>query len=367
MSDRFFKNKTKVVIVCLAALGACSLIAIYGAIGFLVVKSIKPLTDPEVHTPSAASRAIVRNSLPLSEKWRATTFNPFQYPPMKAIDNLLLVEGRDDDAFSKSYYYLSAFDAQTGALKWKIGDLLGSFDVLNADREWVYLGYAAIVIAYDLDDGKELWRSEPLATRDTIDQIDIQNGSIIVYTDEHEKEQVIWVLDARSGEIKETRRYSYRKLFCGSSTHDYWIGDGMVWAGRKGDQDPLDATVVKDVPIGPCYVTSEGFVIIRSDPYDARLYAISEESGQVAWTYSDVIISNVVQSGKILYAIRKDGSLVGIDIQSGREIGRIEFSQAQDVVSQLSEPYVLSADDNQLHAYWGDSQELITFEVQGLR
>ena len=88
------------------------------------------------------------------------------------------------------------------------------------------------------------------------------------------------------------------------------------------------------------------------------LFAADVVTGEVLWRYPKKCQSYAVVMGDIVYVIREDGILVGIDQKTGNEVGTLEFSPASKSDEVLT---YLAADGKRLFAYFGDSQELIAF------
>ena len=59
----------------------------------------------------------------------------------------------------------------------------------------------------------------------------------------------------------------------------------------------------------------------------------------------------------VVYALRSDAALVGLDLGSGREVGLVQFEPASTDRSEFA--YWLAASEGRLFLSFGDSHELI--------
>jgi outer membrane protein assembly factor BamB len=91
------------------------------------------------------------------------------------------------------------------------------------------------------------------------------------------------------------------------------------------------------------------------------LFAADIVTGEVLWRYPKKCYLNSAVMGGIVYAVREDGILVGINQKTGNEVGTIEFSPVGKSDSAIP-TYWVATDGKQLFAYFGDSQELIAFQ-----
>ena len=361
--------KKFILFTCLSGVGVCWLVTSLLIAGFLLVALTysEDFIYNQSVTPIVTSRIIVGNSLPVFEKWRLKKLIPStDLPQMHAISNHLVVEGRSNGLLKST---VQVFNTQNGGLEWEISDLPMIY-IIVTDPDRVYLAIQYQLRAYDLNSGILSWESEQIPTN-KIYHMDIENGKVILYSVEDKwgsREQVVRVVDAKNGKILETKRFQVQddlRLLCDSPTNNYWIGSEIIQAERKSDNKVVWQARVKSPGVG-CLPTLQGLVIGISGYGFTNIYAVDALSGYIVWIYSEKIISNVTQVGEILYAIRDDGDLVGIDLYSGKEIGSVIFSQKRNPDGGISEAYVISSYDNSLYAYWGDSQEIIAFGVQEL-
>jgi outer membrane protein assembly factor BamB len=301
-------------------------------------------------------------TLPLSEEWRTQIYIPFTQPPqMASADQHLIVTSRSDDLLISK---LLVYDTFSGKLEWEI-DQLPIVDILVADRQKVYVGVQNRIRAYDLNQGNEIWRSEQLPTS-KIYRMEINDGSLMAYYVEdkiNSREQVIQPLDTEKGTLKDSLRTQIppnTKLLCNDANSEFWVGNNMIWA-RDSDGHVLWESEIES-PIY-CESTPDNQLIVQSGQGNSRIYTIDSLSGQVIWKYLPTVISNIGYKGNVIFAIREDGNLVGIGADSGQEVGVVKFSQPRLADRSISEAYILSIDEDELYAYWGDSQEVIAFKL----
>ena len=93
----------------------------------------------------------------------------------------------------------------------------------------------------------------------------------------------------------------------------------------------------------------------------AGLHAIDTTDGSLQWyALEDNLVSNFAIIDQTVYVIRGDGDIVGLALDTGQEVGAIEFDTDQTDPNRNA--YLLSASDHKLFVYYGDSRELIAFQ-----
>jgi len=260
---------------------------------------------------------------------------------------------------------LQAFDADTGILVWKIDDLPG-INEISADDSSLYVAAQDHIQAYDLDDGSASWESETIPSK-RIYAMEAENSALLVYSVEASfgyEEQVVRLIDPMNGAIDERLRIevsSGRKLLCEDKEREFWLDTNRLLAYRKSDDDVLWQVTIEDpvncIPVGPM-----GLAVLSERGW-STIHLINRISGEIEWISSQIIISNIAYSEGTIYAIQEDGSLIGVDFNTGKEIGKIMLALPRNVGDTMSETYQVSMYKSKLFAYWGDSQDLIAFDI----
>jgi outer membrane protein assembly factor BamB len=143
---------------------------------------------------------------------------------------------------------------------------------------------------------------------------------------------------------------------------DIWADNEEIWA-VDWQTDELVWRLETHGPIGPqAVVSSETLFVTSGLPF--QLTAVDLRSGRTLWSYPERIYSNVVSSGRTVYALRGDGRLVALDASSGETIGAVELDPALATGEGRMPTYWLAACDSSLYLYIGESSELIALRLR---
>ncbi len=338
---------------------------------FLLFKYALSQAD-SVPTPTAP-RSIVSATLPLRELWRshgillrgALGFGP---PHLSTAEGIVFFVNHSR-GWSRAR--LQALDASTGQLLWQAGTDDGNDDNLSyeqsmaANRGRLFIAVDWNIRAYDLSNGRLLWRTPGSLPGHTGYDIYPVGDKLTVYSTgyimgKRTDTDVFSVYNPATGELLER-------------TEGEETGEGpLLWrtaqmnyrddCRRLSAVDRASGNVIWQVAIKACIdfwpeaVDAEMFFTSR----DGELFALDITTGSVLWRYPKTCYSNSAVMGGIVYAIRADGILVGINPKTGSEVGTIEFSPGSDGDGGVP-TYWVAADGKRLFAYFGDSQELIAF------
>jgi len=111
--------------------------------------------------------------------------------------------------------------------------------------------------------------------------------------------------------------------------------------------------------IWPTFVNENDFLVEFGGPL-CWIWKIDSQTGSDYWRSSPDIVSNYTVFGDKVYALRQDGYLLSMDLESGELLGYMTFDYGfSDFVGQR--PFWLIASAPYLFIYFGDSQELIAF------
>ena len=100
------------------------------------------------------------------------------------------------------------------------------------------------------------------------------------------------------------------------------------------------------------------------------LVGVDVKSGNIKWEISDKYrFLDVAGLDNVAYAFRYDASIVGLDPETGEEVGVIEMipNRTGEDDGGFATYYGITTSDKYAAVYYGNSQELIVFEkVTGL-
>ena len=313
-------------------------------------------------TPTA-SRSVVSLSLPLHEVWRSrgillvVGFGP---PLLSATEGTVFFVNHAQRGLQAR---LQVLDALTGQLRWQTDDDVSYEHSLAASQGRLFIAVDWNIRAFDLANGKLLWRTPgtlpghtgyylyPVGDKLTVySTMDTQSKSLDVFsaystaTGELLEQAKIETTEARL--LWRTAQVDYRDDCRHMSAVDRASGDVMWQIADRNCVSfwPDSADSVK------VFSTATG-----------DLFAADIVTGEVLWRYPKKCYLNSVVMGGIIYAIRADGILVGINQKTGSEVGTIEFSPVGKSDSAIP-TYWVASDGKRLFAYFGDSQELIAFQ-----
>jgi outer membrane protein assembly factor BamB len=311
-------------------------------------------------TPSPqplASRQLAENTLRLREYWRISSIrlpnSPYDSPVLLATSGRVVCVSYE----SKSFSYvtrLRMYDAASGKLVWEVQLRQGGI-FLAIDNERIYVLAHFDIQAYSLNDSQLLWKAQ-----------EMPGHAVYFLHSDGEKLYVrdltnwkVYYLDARTGE-----QLGSDSLLTGSKfallaqlpQFDLHTSSRALQAVDKATQQVLwttDIDKLEPVMRLPVLVDNILLVGIRE-----QVLAIDAQTGQVKWRNKDTpFASNFVVMNGYLYALDEKARLLQLDVKTGQEKGRIQFTPARTSVSDKR--YWIAADGQMLFVSFEDSQELI--------
>jgi outer membrane protein assembly factor BamB len=335
---------------------------------------LSPLTTVTA-TPRGPIKSVGVNNLSLQELWRWSGIIGGQDSPPKVFikENFVILASWVGDGSR-----VMVFEIKTGDLIW----VRDSFSVesLNVDSERVYVGELRCVQAYDLKTGKELWTGAQQSIH--------KHGSLFVYP----KEEILEVYDLDLSDDPRNKRLYILNSQTGETLNIieqpniFWRHENVYYttpwirgfkpylsAEREKPGEVLWQLDFEDSPrLWPMLVDNIMYLDAGS------IYALNTETGDIYWrseaAYATNIgnrpqnsrVSRMAYSAGLLYVIRSDAAIVGLDAKTGREIGIVEISPPPiyyDKDGLIRDTYYLiAASDKFVAVYYNDSQELIVFE-----
>lgn len=300
-------------------------------------------------------RELINNTLNLQEYWRhplAFTDGRVDAPLLLAASGRVVWIQYTGDWTR----FIKVIDAVTGNLFWE--KQLEGADLLAIDAKRVYVMALFEVHAYDLNSGDELWRTPRLPDHRVYRLV--VEGEILYAQDT--TQAVIYSFDARTGDRLGTDSVLADEdgfvLVSSSSSFDLYLGPFAVKLQDKTTQKPLWITRVEhlnmEVPwILRCPILSFGDIILIG-----RALALDARTGQIKWDRRDFdIVSNGVVTNDSLYLLDTQARLVRLDVDTGEELGSIQFMPAR--TRSEDNRYWVAADGPIVFVYFGDSREVI--------
>jgi len=314
--------------------------------------------ESESATPTASpAKQIISNSLPLIEKWRwsGLIHNLFG-PPIVAISKDSIVI-----ATPSGKKRVVVFDVHTGNIIWE-GDFISNLRSLHADNKRVYIGEIRYVKAYDLETGQVVWQGA--------EQDSFKRGGLLVYP-EGERLQVydpydgfLYMLDSETGQTFEKTQWSRLFFKRGNIYYSGTCGTGIINCLDAINGQSGETLWSNDFEGGlfrwPIFMDDIMFVNAGG-----QLVAVNTETGEFVWqSTAGNFVTEMALGNELLYAIRDDATIVGINPKTGDQEGVIEIIPEQNIeyTGGYAPYYTIAASDKFVAAYYSNSQELIVFE-----
>lgn len=311
-------------------------------------------------TPAIRSRQITGSDPPVQEIWRVSDalvppksrheFAHLVQAPDKIVGEVYNPLGRDGR--------IIAFNTSTGKPEWSFQTL--DINSIAADQERVYVARAGTPIkAYNLSDGQLIWSGPVLASRRSyflqaqegllfnyftgaIQQIKAQTGELLSESQEEKitNSPVVW--RSQEFDLRHVRQHSSILVKIRRGTNE------VEWYSPVDE----DSHWIREFAL-----LYNNKLVMAAGETDPDIYVVDFETGQRLWKKDERFVSNVaVAKGKV-YALRDDARLLIFDLNSGAELGYIQFTSASTDTS--SKIYWVGADEEgRIFAYFSDSREL---------
>jgi len=329
----------------------------------LADKYIQPPSVP----PQVASRPVIASSLDVSEQWRLPVgFScSLHFPPPFWVASGKAIFYTTEFLTNRNRYWLWAVSLENGEVAWKeqIPERINSYYV-DGGRIFMVIDYK--VSAYALEDGQLLWQTEELGDHQEYYFRPWDPGSPLKLYD-YRPRQVIQI-DPDTGRILSlSPNYP---LLLQYKDFDFIDDidqrhDHVVQVKERNSPNILwERSILWMQKMQPNFVGDD---LIFTDA-DAFYYftRVDLRAGKQVWETPKKYVSNYALAGARLYILDQSGALAALDINSGNEIGRVEFGPPIPQ-NRGHNPFCVAAGEGYVLAYYGDSQELVAFRENDVK
>ncbi len=338
------------------------------AIVLLVPKIFGFLAPQPIFAPG---KQIMTNTLQLRESWRWVSEGRITHQLI--TNEELIILGISGDWADK----IIVLDAQTGQLIWQ-HQFSGNLKSLDADNQRVYAGEIRYVQAYDLYTGQKLWQGAR--------QSKYKKGGLYVYAKEPQLEVYdydlsnspnygnIFILDPQTGETLRTIEQPFL-FFQSENTLYLRVQGGFVAEDKMTEETLWKLSHEWYVQRWPIFVDDIVYLDVRD--VSGSIYAVDIKTGEIRWQSqgikgynpNDTFTAKVAYGAQVIYVMGQNGIIVGLDYQTGQELGRIEVSPPSTYydpdgsIRDFTYDRIV-ASDKFVAVYYDDSRELIVFKRQ---
>ncbi len=264
---------------------------------------------------------------------------------------------------------LTAFDIVTGQIVWQtpLADPGFSSRIGHAYQglERLYLAYSFRVQAFSLHTGEMLWQSPELFTRTShwFCKWDTENPlKLYAMNDLYDNEIISF--DTLTGTIlsrEPSRDYPIcernEQVHFVKTAEALWAVDrltGQILWERLERQPPYNQ-LEEPVFLGEDMLFQVGYPNIE-------ILRVKIQTGQVLWKTEREYVSSMAILGSWVLALRQDGVLVALDIETGEMVGALTFEGKPLEVGTGS--YWVVTNDPYVLLFFSDNQELIVLKKQ---
>lgn len=309
-----------------------------------------------------SSRQITQNSLHLQEIWRKNGIH-LSRTGLTATDAVVVVANYNRNA---RQYRLQGLDVATGDTLWEV--LLPRrvrVDSLIASDDRLYVAITWEIQAYQLSDGQLLWQTPGEPPERSSYRLSWLDENLVNYSSVvRENYRLMSVYNPNTGSLIQQKQIPINPMPLLTTTKIEYKGEwGKLFAFDRDSGQQIWQTPLSGNPQHWPVLIESKLLIATSDNQGsiAGLHAIDTTNGLLQWyALEDDLVSNFAIIDQTVYAIRRNGGIVGLAIDTGQEVGTIEFYTDQTDPNRNA--YLLSASDHKLFVYYGDSRELIAFQ-----
>ena len=307
--------------------------------------------------PLAPAKMVIANDLALTELWRwSQRENPDVWLEKFTVTDEVLILVTREAGLTK----LTAFNAQNERLIWS-HPVSGAIYSLAFDDKQVYVSTTRFVQTYDLETGAEIWKGAR--------QKSGKRGGLVVYNNEGQIEVAdhisgrLYTLNPQTGETLRMIEhpdiaFHQDEIYFSSSC---FSGCALIATNSQQNNTLLwQRRFSKPPRIYPRIV--DGILFVVAD----RIYALDAETGQVVWQTQDDFVTGIAFVAPLIYAIRSDAAIVGLNYRTGQNEGVVSISPNRtyqdDYLFQYDLIFRIATSDEFVVVYYGNSSDLIVFK-----
>lgn len=337
--------------------------------GLLSLAGCRPTEATPTLTPWSP-RVVGTSKLGLVEAWHVQTGPPITLtrpqPNLFVADDKIIVPYNTGNNES----LVTALSLETGQVIWQSHYKTDPFtDIINSatlDTEHVYVVDEFRVYAFDLKTGEILWETQEFAGHtgyhfrpwDPVDPLRLHvdtTGEVILI------DPATGAVMARGQEYEELIQYGSIKFVLtmrALSAVDL-KSDQILWS-RPSEPIPFTA----QMNLWPSFIDDD--VVFLSDHGIYAINRVDLQTGATRWRTESIYVSNFAldDSGK-LYAMRQDGVLVVLDINTGDILDEIRFSGPQ--IDLHTKNYSVVVANSYVVVNFIDTQEIIALKIPSVR
>jgi outer membrane protein assembly factor BamB len=340
------------------------LISLIGLI-LIGVNIIFPSPPSPTPTPLAPKKIFEPSDAFAKELWQKSgEVYAIKDPPMVLAADKIIVGFMFDRK-------ITTFASQTGESLWNVL-FEGSLWSISADKEAVYAATDGID-AYALATGQSIWRNETAKVhRHGGEWLDATPSGLNYYFHQDVTTSKIYnvfqKLDKLTGQIQD-KFVEERDVY-------FWQDEIKYVFDRNQNQlSAIDTTNdqvlwvlnINGYPQRLPIVLEQVMYFITEEPdfksKKRTIYAINLPTGDVRWSIQEQILSNIANGQGSIFAISDKGNILVWDIDTAEPIGEIFATPRIQGDRKYQNHFSVNANDQYLAAYYGDSQQLVVFEL----
>lgn len=324
---------------------------------------------------TTSPRAVIDSSIDVQNLWsmKIRMLN-FRIPETAmVINNDLLILA---DSACKQ---VVAFDLLKGEKVWD-RDIVGysiTNDPIRDNRIYVteISGSDRQLWALRASTGQTIWINNHLKNQRTGLSISIEpNGDIYFYAGATNWSYNIYSLDAATGDIETELEMPERAMLYSEGRFWREFGTGIASFDAGNFQMLWDwntNVTLGAVMIRPNFV--ENYLLVQKGGEVSRLYVLDKSDGELLWDLGEtVLVSNVVESEGVVYALTHTARLLILNLATGELIHEIQFTipEVTDYEEHLlTGPGLigsswLAVSENIVAVYFQDTETLSVMEIE---
>ncbi|CAH0532868.1 Outer membrane protein assembly factor BamB [Vibrio stylophorae] len=265
---------------------------------------------------------------------------------------------------------VSAFDEESGDRVWQVTVNHGD-SALSAgptvSYESVFVGSEdGLLFALNAEDGSEQWQQK--VDGEVLAAPFVDEGLVVIQT----TRGVVQAFDAETGAVRWQTSTDVPNLtlrgdssFAGSSGAIFWgsangrvngafmAHGGPIWQQTVGfAKGASEIERLVDVDATPIIAGDRIFAL----GYNGSLVALELRSGKVLWRRDYSSAKDFAVSGNGIYFVNADDHVIGVDARNGHELWRNDLLENRQLTPPLVQGSLVIVGDNEGYLYWLDNQ-----------